>query len=109
MWTGAMMVFLDLGQSGSKTHDYGSAGTYTIRIRGTYNSFIFNNGGDKEKILSIDQWGANTWTTMDSSFFGAVNLTVPATDTPDFSAVTTIQRMFRDATLANPYTSGWNT
>jgi len=34
---------------------------------------------------------------MNSAYFGAANLTVPATDTPDFSAVTSMFRMFQDA------------
>ena len=55
---------------GEVTHDYGVAGTYTIRIRGAYESIRFDGKGDAAKILTIDQWGTNLWTTMYRSFFG---------------------------------------
>ena len=102
-------TFDEFGVSGTVTHDYGVAGTYQIRIRGTYDSIIFDNAGDKEKILSLDQWGANSWTSMYAAFTGAANLTVPATDNPDFSAVTDMRFMFAEASVANPNTSGWDT
>lgn len=102
-------TFDEFGLSGSATHDYGVTETVTIRIQGAYDSIRFFNGGDRLKILSIDQWGTNSWVSMNASFFGAENLQVPAIDNPDFSAVTSMVRMFRDATLANPNTSGWDT
>jgi surface protein len=102
-------TFDDLGLTGSVTHNYEVAGTYTIRIQGTYDSIRFNNGGDKEKILSLDQWGTNAWSSMGQAFYGALNLTIPATDTPDFSSVTDMAQMFQEATSANPDTSSWDT
>ena len=102
-------VFDEFGLANSSTHDYEVIGTYTIRIHGTFDSIQFGNGGDKEKILSIDQWGTNSWTSMQFAFSGATNLQVPATDTPDFSAVTNMLLMFSGATSANPDTSGWDT
>ena len=54
------------GVSGDYTCDYsalGGAGTYTIRIKdhagdGTgFPRIYFNNGGDKDKLLTIEQWG----------------------------------------------------
>lgn len=99
----------EFGLIGPVTHDFGSTGTYTIRIWGTFDSIKFNYSGDKEKILSLDQWGTNSWTSMNNAFAGALNLTVPATDTPNFSAVTDMYAMFYEASKANPDTSGWNT
>jgi surface protein len=46
---------------------------------------------------------------MSSAFNGAVNLLVIATDVPNLSNVTTLENMFKDAVLANPDTSNWNT
>ncbi len=103
------LIFDEFGLSGSTTHDYGETGTFSIRIRGSYDSIRFDNGGDKEKILSIDQWGTLSWTTMRSAFYGAKNLQVLATDTPDFSAVQSMGKMFQFATLANPNTANWDT
>jgi uncharacterized repeat protein (TIGR01451 family) len=102
-------TFDQTGLTDSVTHDFGVAGTYTVRIRGSYSSIRFALGGDAEKLLSIDQWGTRPWQTMDRAFDGAVNLQVPATDTPDFSAVTSMRFMFRGAAAANPDTSDWET
>jgi len=102
-------VFDEFGLTGSTTHDYGVTGTNTIRVRGVYDSIFFATSGDKEKILSLDQWGTQSWTSMRSAFWGTRKLTIPATDIPDFSAVTDMASMFFEAGLANPNTSGWNT
>lgn len=102
-------TFDQFGLSGSVTHDYEVIGTYTIRIRGTYDSIRFNWEGDKDKILSLDQWGTNAWTTMNAAFKGAGNLQVLAIDIPDFSSVTDMSAMFAFATSANPDTSSWDT
>jgi len=87
-------------QTSNVTHDFGSAGTYTTRIKGVFPRFYFNNEGDKAKIISLDQWGTGRWTRMAEAFFGTFNLTVPATDTQDLSIVTSLANMFRRVTLA---------
>jgi len=102
-------TFDEFGLYDRVTHDFGVADTYTIRIRGIYDSIRFGNGGDKEKILSLDQWGTNSWKSMAIAFYGARNLRVLAIDNPDFSAVTDMNSMFASARLANPDTSNWNT
>ncbi|MCF8244247.1 MAG: hypothetical protein K9J46_03750 [Saprospiraceae bacterium] len=51
-------TFDELGITGNATHAFTNAGTHTIRIRGTFPRIYFNNGGDKSKIKSINQWGA---------------------------------------------------
>ena len=102
-------TFDQLGITGPVTHDFGSPGTYTIRIRGNYDAIRFSNTGDKDKILSINQWGTRAWQSMEDAFSGASNLEVPATDTPDFSEVTSMSFMFNRATVANPDTRHWDT
>jgi surface protein len=82
-------------QAGDYTCDYttsslapGAGGPYTIRIEdnsgaGTgFPRIYFNDGGDKYKILSIDQWGTGAWTNMNSAFSGTRNLLMNATDAP---------------------------
>ena len=101
-------TFDELDLSGDVTHDFGVAGAYTIRIQGAFPRIFFNFAGDREKILSIDQWGAGIWTSMESAFSGTSNLSIPASDTPDFSAVTAMNRMFSGASSANPDTSAWD-
>ncbi len=105
--------FLDADETtvhtGSITHDFSTSGTYTIRIKGRFPRIYFNNSGDKEKILAVEQWGSIQWKSMGRAFFGAKNLLITATDTPDFSNVTDMQYMFNGATVANPDTTHWNT
>jgi len=103
------------GATGDYLCNYASAGTYTIRIKdntGSNNGFphiYFNGVGDKGKIITIEQWGANKWTSMSHAFQGTTNLTVPATDNPDLSSVTSLDIMFAGASSANPDTSNWDT
>ncbi|MFK7900366.1 MAG: hypothetical protein AB8B61_06380, partial [Cyclobacteriaceae bacterium] len=72
-------VFDEFGITGDVTHDFGSAGTYTIRIQGNFPRIYFFRGPsdpqkDQEKILDISQWGNISWTSMSSAFSGCSNL-----------------------------------
>ena len=69
----------------SWTHTFtGGAGTYSISITenvaGGFPAINFNNGGDKAKLLEIEQWGTNRWDTFNSAFYGCSNLTFTAAD-----------------------------
>ncbi len=70
------------------------AGTYEIKLSGILAYIRFDNGGDKEKLLSIDYWGTNTWYDMHSAFEGCYNLSYTATDAPDLSQVSTCRSIF---------------
>jgi surface protein len=94
--------------SASQTITFPEAGQYKVAIKGTYPRIYFNNGGDKLKILTVEQWGNNPWTSMQSAFYGCANLTVPATDAPNLSGVTSLSGMFRDATSFNQSINHWN-
>jgi hypothetical protein len=67
-------------QTGNYTCNYHVAETVTIRIEdnsgaGTgFPRIYFNNGGDRLKLLTIDQWGTGKWTSMNSAFSGCANL-----------------------------------
>ena len=60
--------------TGDATIDFPSSGTYRVSILGQFPRIYFNNGGDKEKILKIDQWGDNVWLSMESAFDGCTNV-----------------------------------
>jgi hypothetical protein len=71
------------GVTGDYTCDYGgNPDTYTIRIQdntvsGTgFPRIYFNNGGDKDKLLTVAQWGAGQWTSMYRAFEGCNNLAI---------------------------------
>ena len=101
----------ELGIMGDVTHDFGTAGTYTIRIRGAFPRIYFNGSGDREKLLDISQWGTIGWTSMEAAFSSCVNLNISATDLPDLSGVTSMASMFFGcSSLDGPANIGtWNT
>ena len=98
----------ETGLTGDATHDYGVAGTYTVAIRGDFPRIFFDNTGDKEKILSIENWGDIVWTTMFHAFFGCSNLVGNATDTPDLSNVSIMSYMFYGNSLFNQDIGDWD-
>ncbi|MEQ9231153.1 MAG: hypothetical protein RIF46_10760, partial [Cyclobacteriaceae bacterium] len=74
---------VDENVTGAITHTYPEAGTYSVAISGDFPAIYFNNAGDKEKLLSIDNWGDIAWESMVSAFRGCSNMTLTATDAPD--------------------------
>ena len=105
-------IFDQAGITGDVTHDFGVAGTYTIRISGSFPSIYFGNpayfSNDREKLLSVDQWGNNHWTSMNFAFGGCINLSINAIDSPDLSGVTDISNMFYGASSFNQDISSWD-
>ncbi len=101
-------VFDELGISGDVTHDYGTAGTYTIRIRGSFTRPHFYRIGVSEKIISVDQWGNTVWASMGNAFEGASNFVLNATDVPDLSNVEYMNSMFFECTLFNSNINNWD-
>lgn len=102
-------VFDQLGITGSVTHNFGTAGTYTIRIQGTFPQIYFNNGGDRQKIINVNQWGTGVWRSMARAFYGASNLNSTATDTPTVYNVTDMSYTFAGAAAFNGNISNWFT
>ena len=100
------------GVTGDKTHLYAVAGEYEVRISGEFPRIFFDNSGDKDKIISIDQWGSIVWQSMERSFYGCTNLTdINATDTPNLTNVTSIHRIFQGAgltTVVQPAFNNWD-
>jgi len=101
-------VFDEFGVVGNVTHDFLIPGVYTIRIQGDFPRIYMNNSDDRRKIISIDQWGAIIWQSMQAAFWGANELIYNATDTPNLSAVTDVSMMFRGAILFNGNINSWN-
>ncbi len=89
---------IEVAITGDATHSYATAGTYQVKITGTFPSIYFNNSGDKDKILAIEQWGTQQWQSMEAAFFGCPQLVLNATDVPDLSLVTSLFQTFQDTT-----------
>ncbi|WP_198536975.1 BspA family leucine-rich repeat surface protein [Salegentibacter sediminis] len=101
-------IYEDIGVTGDITHDYGTAGTYTVAIRGDFPRIYFANGGDKDKIISVDQWGDIVWNSMARAFQGCSNVQFIAVDIPNLANVTDMSYMFYQATSFNGDISTWD-
>ena len=96
------------GITGDHTITFSSEGTYQVEITGDFPRIFFNREGDKDKILTIDQWGNIAWSSMESAFAGCTHVQGNATDAPDLSNVTSTARMFLLATEFNQDLNNWN-
>ena len=114
-----------------RIHTYKTKGTYTLNISGLAEAWFFNNSGDKDKIIKVNNFGDMGWKNLENSFYGCTNLrifrggnvsevtdmsrmfsnatsVVPEISYWDVSQVTDMSRMFYKASSANPDVSGWD-
>jgi hypothetical protein len=73
---------------GGLTHTYVDAGTYTIKIDGTFPNIYFANVGDKNRVTKVLNLGHVGWTTFLRAFWGCGNLTEFSAGASDTSSVT---------------------
>jgi surface protein len=100
-------VFTGFGSELIVSHTYSSVGTYTVSIDGDFPRIYFNQSGDRQKILEVAEWGEIEWQSFESAFHGCSNLQVTALDAPNLSNVTSLKRMFRNASLLNASINNW--
>ncbi len=95
----------------AKTHTYaGGAGTYTVKITGTIIGWAFLDGGDKLKILKVDNWESLRLGNTNAYFRGCANLIINATDTLDLTGSINWLNAFRGCmSLASFDVSNWDT
>ena len=96
------------GSTNNPTHTYETPGTYTVTISGDIQRLTFDDGGDKEKLLSIENWGGIQWTSMSRAFRGCSNLVVNASDAPDLTNVTLADMMFFGCSQFNQPIDHWD-
>jgi gliding motility-associated-like protein len=101
-------------QTGNATITFPAVGTYRVEISGSFPRIYFYNNNnpsdpiDRQKILTVEQWGNIAWTSMYWAFLECTNLTSSAIDAPDLSGVTDISYMFARATSFNGNVSNWD-
>jgi len=99
--------------AGPHVHDYGVDGTYTVTVTGSataYNSY--DNGGsisEREKLISVDNWGQLGFTSMCYAFYECSNLVSVPSTSDGLEAVTDMGTMFYYASAFNQYIGGWDT
>lgn len=98
------------GVTGSTTHTFPSVGTYTVKISGAFPRINFSGGGDRLKLLEVQNWGNIVWSSFSTAFFGCSNMDVTATDVPDLSSVTNLDYCFFGNTslIGNSSFSNWD-
>jgi surface protein len=100
------------GVTGNITHTFiGGAGNYIVKISGAFPRIFFNAGGDRRKLLEIQNWGNIAWTSMAYAFSGCTQMDVTATDVPDLSSCTDMRTMFNGSIslIGNSSFSSWDT
>jgi len=91
------------------SHTYASAGNYVIKISVGLTRIFFNNGGDRLKLLEIQNWGGIVWgATQASAFLGCANMQLTATDVPNLSNVTSLSDYFGSCTVFNGNIGSWD-
>jgi surface protein len=96
--------------AGSITHSYPtSSATWHVIIEGNLQRISFFGNTDKQKILTVEQWGDAVWGSNLSRFFeGCSNLRINATDAPNLSNVLYTSEMFMGCTVLNDNIDHWD-
>ena len=99
---------VETGLTGDAIHLYKSPGIYKVAITGSFPSIYFNNAGDRQKILSVDQWGDVNWKSLTRAFRGCNNLRIGAKDAPNLKDVKDMSGMFEEAINFNQSINHWD-
>ncbi len=100
--------------TGNATHTYPSAGEYTVKITGLFPRIYFGYnipgvGISRNKILAVNQWGDNQWTSMERAFQNCTNLEVLDTaNAPDLSLADNLSFMFGYCSNFNQSLNHWD-
>ena len=78
----------------SNSHVYATSGVYTVKMYGVVDDFAFSAAGDKDKLLTVDNWGGFVFNLLKSGeFFRCYNLSsVPN----DMNAIQSAISAFRE-------------
>ncbi|MFC4219965.1 BspA family leucine-rich repeat surface protein [Flagellimonas marina] len=85
-------------------HIYENIETFTVAIKGELPYFSMDFG----YLVTIEQWGAIQWKSMEATFSYQDSFEITATDVPDLSQTTSMSYMFQESTFSGDVT-GWDT
>lgn len=102
-------IWDDFNIEGDITHEYATAGTYQVAIRGSLPRLDYSGNGDKLKLLSIDQWGDIQWLSFANAFQGCENLVLTTTASPRLSNCKDLSNMFNGCSSLNTNIRNWDT
>ncbi|MGM0945385.1 MAG: MBG domain-containing protein [Bacteroidota bacterium] len=91
-----------------RIHTFATPGIHTIVISPLTFQLDFKDFPDKDKIVSIEQWGDYGWRSMNNAFNGCSNLVINAKDTPNLIRAEDLSYMFAGATSLDYDFSQWD-
>ena len=98
-WGDGSQDTITLWNQAETLHTYSIAGTYTINITGTIQGFTFNGIGDRDKLISINNWGILNLGNSGNYFSGCSNLDLSIVDDVlDLAGTTDLSNMFKSCT-----------
>lgn len=92
---------------GDFEHTFKQPGHYKISFRGNLPG-ISLCGGEHYHLHDVLQWGDIRWMNMEEMFCGCACAHFSANDQPNLSSVTSMKRMFQDASSFNQSLEKWN-
>lgn len=104
-WGDGTVSLISSSTQVDRTHSYATPGVYTVSITGQGQGFQFNNGGDRNKLIDIGQWGSISG-SVGSAFYGCANLIGTAADP---QTISDLASYFRATGNFNGYINNWNT
>lgn len=100
---------ISTGNMGNVTIKLPSEGVYKVSISGDFPRIYFNNiPGNKNNLLTVEQWGDIAWTSMERAFQGCFNFNITATDAPDLRRVESMNSMFLYCNKLNAPIGHWD-
>ncbi|MCU0678323.1 MAG: BspA family leucine-rich repeat surface protein [Candidatus Pacebacteria bacterium] len=85
-----------------------SSGQYRIDFTGAFTRIELGDQTNRDMFRSVMQWGDSIWTDLNAAFRDVTDLSIPATDAPDLSSVTSLNSMFLGATNFNSDINHWD-
>ncbi len=85
--------------NGTQTITFPIAGLYRVGVKagsGTFSKIQYSNSPnkDKDKIITIEQWGTTVWDNFDVGYYGCTNMCCLPHDVPDLSESNSLYGMF---------------